>query len=288
MSCKKIPIYLHIPKNAGTYIIHVLTKYYVRIFWTGKDLSIQRLTIQEHGYNLTIFVKFLTNYWQGDENMEMVSELATRAKKCTIDTLKTYINNKQLDVIAIVVEPVGKTLDLRPSFDVTEQVLNLTNKTGQYFTILRDCFSRQQSLFHYITGSESVHEPSHNTIVENTFINYLTSARLEDSWLIRSITGMPDELPITNFWYKQCCYFLENNNFIIENIHNIDTTLNSILSNSHGEELKDQDTDISVSNKNTTSSKLKITIEDLPEQTKQHFLKHTYWDRKLWFKYYKK
>lgn len=71
-------------------------------------------------------------------------------------------------------------------------------------------------------------------------------------------------------------------------MYNIDATLNGILLNSRGEKLIDQDTDISVSNRNTTSSKPKITIEDLPEQTKQLFLKHTYWDRKLWVNYYKK
>tara|TARA_B100000035_G_scaffold70216_1_gene57564 strand:- start:19 stop:255 length:237 start_codon:yes stop_codon:yes gene_type:complete len=67
---KKIPVYLHIPKNAGTYLIHVFTNYFIRLVGNSSELHVQHLTVLGDGFNLTLFVKFNSDYWKTDENKQ--------------------------------------------------------------------------------------------------------------------------------------------------------------------------------------------------------------------------
>ena len=280
---KNIPVYLHIPKNAGTYLIHVFTNYFVRLGGNASELMVQRLTVFGDDFNLTLFVKFNSDYWKTDENIKEHHFSAARARKCGFPTLKTYMDNNQLYVLAIVIEPEDG--ELRPSFSKTCQILNLCESKGVYFSIFREVFSRQQSLYNYITGEESSHEPSHNSIKETSFLEYLSSDSLEDSWLIRSTTGMKADWPITGFWLNQCYNFLDNFNFLIKDIKNTDDIINEVLFSCFKEGLSDSDTNTTM--RNSTKIKNKITIEDLNKETKQTFLDKTYWDRKLWERYCK-
>lgn len=280
---KNIPIYLHIPKNAGSYLIHVFTCYFIRLVRNASELHMQRLTVSGDNFNLTLFVKFNSDYWKTDKNIKEHHFIAPRARKCTFSTLKTYIQNQQLNVLAIVIEPEGG--ELRPSFNVTHQILNLCRVEPFYFSIFREVFSRRQSLYHYITGQESSHESSHGSIKEKSFVEYLSSDSFEDSWLIRSTTGMEDSWPITDFWFNQCCNFLNNFNFLIKDIKNTDDIINEALFSCFKEGLSDSDTNTTM--RNNTKIKNKITIDDLEEKTKQTFLDRTYWDRKLWERYCK-
>lgn len=275
---KKIPVYLHIPKNAGTYLIHVFTNYFVRLAGSASELHVQRLTVTGDNFNLTLFVKFNSDYWKTDENIKEHHFSAARARKCGFPTLKTYIQNKQLNVLAIVIEPEDG--ELRLSFSKVEQILNLCESKGAYFSIFREVFSRQQSLYHYITGEESIHEPSHASIKESSFVEYLSSDSLEDSWLIRSTTGMKDSWPISKFWLNQCCNFLDNFNFLIKDIKNTDDIINEVLFSCFKEGLSSSDTNTNM--RNSTKIENKITIDDLDKETKQKFLDKTYWDRRLW------
>jgi len=278
---KNIPVYLHIPKNAGTYLIHVFTNYFIRLFGNASELAVQRLTVCGDNFNLTLFVKFNSDYWKTDENIKEHHFSAARARKCVFPTLKTYIENNQLSVLAIVIEPEDG--ELRPSFNIANHILSLCESKGFYFSILRETFSRQQSLYHYITGEESSHEPSHKSIKEASFVEYLSSDSLEDSWLIRSITGMNDDWAITGFWFNQCCNFLDNFNFLIKDIKNTDDIINEVLFSCFREGLSGSDTNTTM--RNSTKIENKITIEDLNKETKQKFLKKTSWDTKLWERY---
>ena len=278
---KNIPVYLHIPKNAGTYLIHVFTNYFIRLVGSASELHVQRLTVLGDGFNLTLFVKFNSDYWKTDENIKEHHFSAARARKCGFSTLKTYIQNKQLNVLAIVLEPEDG--ELRPSFDKLHQILNLCESKGVYFSIFRETFSRQQSLYYYITGEESSHEPSHKSIKEASLVEYLSSDSLEDSWLIRSTTGMKEDWPITGFWFNQCCNFLDNFNFLIKDIKNTDNIINEVLFSCFKEGLSSSDTNTTM--RNSTKIENKITIDDLDEETKQKFLDKTYWDTKIYQRY---
>ena len=279
----KIPVYLHIPKNAGTYLINVFTNFFVRLVGNASEFHMQRLSICGDGFSLTVFVKFNSDYWKTDKNIKQHHFTAPLARKCGFPTLKQYIQNKELNILAIVIEPEDG--ELRCSFEKVHNILRSCKAEGFYFSILREVFSRQQSLYYYITGEESRHEPSHKSIKEASFIDYLSSESCEDSWLIRATTGMKDNWPITEFWLNQCYNFFNSFDFLIGDIKNVDDIINQSLFSCFKEGLRSSDTNTNL--RNSTKIKNKITIDDLEEETKQQFLKQTYWDRKLWERYCK-
>lgn len=282
-----IPVYLHIPKNAGTYSITVLVKYFVRIT-NDKDFSVKRITVEIGTTNLTIIVRFLTDYWKTDSNMKhhpiAVSQGIDipRSRSCNIETFKTYLQNKQLELLGIVVEPSGSE-DMRPGLFLAHDLIDMINGHPVNFTILRDPFSRQQSLFQYLSGDESSHEPTHGMIRENTFAEYLSSVNLEDSWVIRVFTGMSNTIAIDKNWFRMATEFFDHYNFIVGDISQTDVILNKVLHQCFSQGLEGVDKENPYYN--STKKENKITIEDLDEHTKQKFLDRTYWDRKLWKRY---
>ena len=96
---------------------------------------------------------------------------------------------------------------------------------------------------------------------------------------------MKDNWPITEFWLNQCYNFFNSFDFLIGDIKNVDDIINQSLFSCFKEGLRSSDTNTNL--RNSTKIKNKITIDDLEEETKQQFLKQTYWDRKLWERYCK-
>jgi len=243
----------------------------------------QRLTVTGDNYNLTIFVRFRTDYWKTDKNITEHHIRASRAKMTKIPTLKTYIENDQLDILSIVIEP--ESGELRPSFSLVHQILNICRSSGVYFTITREPFSRQQSLYYYLTGEESSHEPTHGSIKQHSFIEYLNSKSLEDSWLIRAVTGMQDLWEITGFWFDMACNLFDSLNFKIKDIRETDILIDEVLQECFDSPMVISDRDNSM--RNSTNIKNKITIDDLDDVTRLKFEANTHWDKELYERYCK-
>ena len=279
----RIPVFLHIPKNAGTYVIHVLTNYFNRLCGDCKNMHMQRLTVIGDNYNLTIFVRFRTDYWKTDKNIAEHHIRAPRARMTKLPTIKTYIENDQLDILSIVIEP--ESGELRPSFSLVDQILNMCKSSGAYFTIAREAFSRQQSLYHYLTGQESKHEPTHGSIKQQSFIEYLNSESLEDSWSIRTVTGMQNLWQITEFWFNMACNLFDSLEFKIKNIKETDILIDEVLQECFDSPVVASDRDNNM--RNSTNIKNKITIDDLDDATRSKFEARTHWDRRLWERYCK-
>jgi len=292
---KKIPVYLHIPKNAGTYIESVFLSYFSRITNEPKepksDYFIKRITVETENCNLTIIVRFLTDYWKTDEHMKhhpiAISRGVNnpRVRTCSIETFKTYLKNKQLSLLSITVEPAGNNLDMRHGLFLAHDLIDMIEGESVHFTILRECFSRQQSLFYYLKGDGSSHEPTHCGIKADTFLQYLSSPQLEDSWFIRVLTGMPNSVQINKHWFHLATNFLDSYNFIIGDIYQIDDTLNYVTNKCFAMTIEDSDK--VRPHYNGTKIENKITIEDLDKETKQKFLERTKWDRKIYERYCK-
>jgi len=286
-----VPVHLHIPKNAGTYVQDVFNRYFIRILEREKKkeaFCVQKISVESPLFNLTLTVEFLTDYWKNDENMKahpvavMRGKNNRRAKSCGIETFKTYLRNKQLRLLAVVIEPVGNQ-DVRSGLFQAYELLDICGKTPLNFLILRDAFSRQQSLYYYLTGEESSHEPTHGSIKQESFLDYIKSEKVEDSWLIRVISGMPAEESISKGWFNLAARFLDFHNFEIKSIENTDILINQVLLNCFNRKVSDSDRERAL--KNVSSKSAKITIDDLDEETKQKFLNRTQWDRKLWERY---
>ena len=288
-----VPVHLHIPKNAGTYVQDVFSRYFIRTIEKEKEketFCVQKISVESALFNLTLTVEFLTSYWKNDENMKAHPVAAMRgvnnprAKSCGIETFKTYLRNKQLRLLAVVVEPVGNQ-DVRSGLFQAYELLNICEKTSLNFLILRDSFSRQQSLYYYLTGEESSHEPTHGSIKQESFLDYIKSDCLEDSWLIRVVAGMRTEESISRDWFNLTTSFLDFHNFEIKSIKDTDLLINKVLFNSFNKEVIKLDRERAL--KNASAKFAKITIDNLKEEVKQKFLDRTYWDRKIYERYIK-
>jgi hypothetical protein len=289
-----IPVHLHIPKNAGTYVQDVFSRYFIRTLEREKEkefFRVQKISVESPLFNLTLTVEFLTDYWKNDENMKahpvavMRGNNNPRAKSCGVETFKTYLRNKQLRLLAVVIEPVGNQ-DVRSGLFQAYELLDICGKTPLNFLILRDAFSRQQSLYYYLTGEESSHEPTHGSIKQESFLDYIKSEKVEDSWLIRVTSGMRTEESISRDWFNLTTNFLDFHDFEIGFIKDTDALINKVLFNCFNKEVIKLDREQAL--KNASGKSTKITIDSLDEETKQKFLEKTHWDTKLRERYCKK
>jgi hypothetical protein len=290
---KIVPVFLHIPKNGGTYTMNLLMAYFSRIFnepQNQEDFFIKRITVESDSYNLTVFVKFTDEYHKTDSLIKLhpfaIKSGADnpKARACAMPTLKEYLTNKRLIILAINVEPISDN-DMRVGLEEAHNLLGLVNSRPCNFTLMRDTLSRQQSLFYYLTGEESSHEPTHGSIVQTSLIDYLQSEDLEDSWLVRVLTDVPSDTNLNEHWFNKTIDYLNSNHFSIGDISQADETINKILNDCYGEKINQLDKQSIF--RNSTQNQHKITINDLNEKTKQKFLDRTYWDRKLWERYCK-
>jgi hypothetical protein len=154
-----------------------------------------------------------------------------------------------------------------------------------HFTVLRNPYNRAQSLFHYLKGEESSHEPTHDSIQAKSFEDYIQSDEVEDSWFLRSVLDMtdgqiiePKHLTLAHQWLQY---------FRITDTSKVDDLINQVFHGAYG--IMQSDIEDSVVNanldRNSTPNKLKIKFEDLDPTIQQKFLDRTYWDRKLWKRY---
>jgi len=278
----------HIPKNAGTYIQHVVFKYFVRTKQSPEEY-IRKITIEQDSLNITAFCNFKTNYWKTDPNMKrhpvsiMRNVNNPRAGWCTLDTFNTYLQNEQFDVLLYVAEPAGMN-DMRLTVNQIHKLIDATDDQAINFTILRESFSRQQSLYYYLRGEESIHEPSHDKFTCDTFKQHLVSDQLEDSWLVRVLTGNLN-MPVDQGLFDQACSYLDTYNFLIGDIQETDQLLDRVLQTCF--EYATTTEDRKNPHHNSTKIENKITIDDLDQQTKQKVLDRTYWDRRIYERYIK-
>ena len=284
----RVPVFLHVPKNAGTYVMELFMSYFSRVHNESNDSEnffIKRITVESDFYNLTVFVKFLDNKHKADPYIQnhpfavAANYDHPKARSCDLNTLKEYIKNNHLVVLAINVEPISDN-DMRAGLLQAYELLGLCRAIPFNFTILRDSLSRQQSLFYYLTGKESSHEPTHQSISHDTFIDYLNSEDLEDSWLIRVLSGAPHNATLNKHWMDIATKFLESHNFLIGDISRTDYIINRVLNDCYGQPIIGSDKQSSF--RNPTKNQNKITVNDLDKKTKQKFLDHTYWDNALY------
>ena len=292
----KIPVFLHIPKAAGTYVQQVIFNYLIRIT-DSMPGYFRKITIENEDVNLTVYCNFLSDYWKSDPNMKRHPVSIARgvnnprAGHTGVETFKTYMKNDQVDVMFCVVEPVtmisstdNPPLDYRVGLFLVHELLNASNQQWSNFIILRDCFSRQQSLFNYINSASSKHEPSHGCIRSRSFNDYIMSNEIEDNWMTRALTGA-GKVDINESWCDQACDLLDNHNFLINDISKTDQTIDQITYDHFTMPIEPQDRGNPHYNSSEYIKKIKYT--DLSPEAKKTFDNKTQWDRKLYETHYR-
>lgn len=285
MNCdvKDIPVSLHVPKNAGTYLMILTQIYYVRLYSLNENY-LRRVYIDHPRGKLTVICLFNCDYYINDENMKnWFDEDDNRRSECELSTLMQYIENNMLQVLHIFVEPVD-VIDLRTGFFLAKDIVDLSKKIIRSYIVIRETFNRQQSLFNYMTSANSSHEPTHMAIYSKNFEDYLQTYQLEDSWLIRALTGVRDNIELDEHWTRTAEDFLRNNNIKPVDMSNVDLHIDQLLLSTCGvptcRVLPAADR-INII-KNDSIKFVKDSIDTISPQAKQAFMTRTRWDMKLY------
>lgn len=263
----KLPVFFHIPKNAGSY---VLNKCSFLMRWAYKNTRHYRIDVLKEGvitYRL----------------------LCTSDKKLNEEVFKK-INNvlHEVELEALVLEDIDICLIVVSDNGLKnykqEIYKFIPNDSKPYeFTLLRDTYSRTQSLYSYVQSSQSAHELYHNSYENMSFSDYLDSPKLEGGWLIKNLLGIPDEDAITEEDFNNACKTLDK--MLVYDVSEVEFCLEKMFRECFDLETSKIDTSRYHKYDNKTKDKIDIPFDSLGERTKTAFLNQTYWDKKLYEKY---
>jgi len=276
---EKIPVFYHVPKNAGTYFISVMILF-LRLFRREKTnwLMFKHETIK----NIEVFNdgKSVARILLGDPE-----NLISRRYR-TKDPAKVYhkVEFKKLDmqiiskcfVWGIIIEPDG-FIDDQYFLDLFDQ-FNFDFKKS---IILREPYARARSFYNYIVDDMSKHEWTHGLITGNNFEEYLESGYVEDSWVIRNICGIGNSTEIEDYHYDKTKAKLMQ--FFVVDISKTNKLLSKIFSICYNYNFEDLPPEWSINfTKNSSSKKYMTNFEDLPEHIQIKFSERVKFDRRLY------
>jgi len=277
---RKIPIFYHIPKNAGTYVSDWLTiglRYY-RITYTSwlkthdaeRD-SIKRLMVMKGGILIARLMVGDPDYYC-DSDPRFASKMSKTefyidVQNLTLDLLDNVF------LFSVIIEGNG--------FKTRNCILALLEKYDlHHFLILRDPFSRALSIYHYLKSKDSKHECTHGAIRAVTFQDYILSEQCEDSWLIRNLLNIADEKELKQIHLKKTKKILKT--FNVYDIKYTQQAVQEAFVECYGFSTEEVTLRNMTVNKNKTKEKQKINFKTLPSFVKQHFLTRVEIDNQLY------
>jgi hypothetical protein len=281
MQNRKIPVFYHIPKNAGTYVsdwMLIAFRYYRGKYTNWDQLgrldngtTIKALQIMKDGVIVARLLVGNPTYF-----CESYSKFSKKHSKTEWEINFEDITSELLDnvfVFSLIIESTG--------FRIQQEISNILKGHGIYkFLILRDPFYRAQSIYNYNTSEESANDYSHDSIKSKTFEDYVMSNQLEDSWLIRNLINLNDAESLQESHFQQAQEILKS--FNVYDIKDTDIAIQQTFKecyefDTRKIELKPWD----IITKNETKHK-KINIEELTEQAQDVFKQRTFLDQKLY------
>jgi len=282
---QKIPVFFHIPKNAGTYFINRSFAFSVAYNKKSDPLECnKRLDIKSCGqtvYRLICLdhdgiIPLLSYFTHVFNNKVYEIDL----KDCSRELFDMF------DIFCISV--CGKGF-----FNYEKELYPLLPYESSKFKIisLRDTFSRLISLYSYSNNEQSSHDEIHGKFNRLSFDEYIHSKLFEDSWLIRLVNFGHIDLrkKIEKKHFDKACLFLDD----FDKIINYKDILQCVIEtysecyDINNEEHEDVLNHI-VHEKNETLKKLDLKLSDLTKETRKLFLKQTKWETMIIDKYIKK
>ena len=250
-----IPVYYHIPKCAGTYTQNLLYSYFENHY--GKDLQLYSLRL--NGFIIAnVYLNRVksshNNFWFNVEYDDFLKH-------------KHLINT----VYAVIINVRG--------FSIHEEIKSHF-PTSLSFTLLREPFDRQQSLFNYLSSDVSRREKTHGAYKSKTLQEFLGSYEVEDCWLIRVFLGLEPNQIITQQNFDATCQILDK--MLINDFKDARSTVDTVLKRCYGYTSQDINTDKLYSNSNPIP---KLGRTDIDSKTLETFDNRTEWDRKLYNRY---
>tara|TARA_B100000085_G_scaffold285631_1_gene322610 strand:+ start:9543 stop:12161 length:2619 start_codon:yes stop_codon:yes gene_type:complete len=290
---RKVPTFLHIPKNAGSFIISAFTKYFTRMHGGDRYFNIQRMQVDfDDCSHATFFILFKNDIWKNDPRIRKYRHDAPRSRSSDIDTLIEYIKDDKASILAAVAEPAvsesegccGKICPkvIVKSLENIWMFFKKINVVPFNFTILRDPLDRAISLYNYITSERSQHEDTHGVIKQKNIQEYLESDSTEDSWIIRALNEIGNNSPIEHQHLDNALDFLIENNFLVKDISDSDNILKEVIESCYEQKIIPQD--INTATKNDNKEKKKNPKNTFPKKTIEAFQARASWDQAFYSK----
>ena len=198
----------------------------------------------------------------------------------------SFIQNNKTFIFAVLIEPrnsgssfvKSELIGWEDNLEFINEICERHNRQPINFLTLREPFSRANSLFYYLTSSDSDHELVRDEIASSTFEQYIESEELEDSWLIRQVLCLKWSDPIDEGHYNIAIEKLKE--FYIKDITQVDYLIEEIFSKSYN--LSFSKAPESYLNRNKSSKINTLQFNQLPPRLQQKFLDRTRWDKKLY------
>ena len=218
-----VPVFYHIPKNAGTYVISIIFNY-LRYFITDSLHEERRLptyitprniVIQKNNVQLARILGYDPNNFCGEnKNFKKANSNDETLFFLELDKLNENLIS-HINVFTLVIEGDGFKFN-------SEICKHFYQYSLKRFIILRDPAKRALSFFNYINSNSAKHEPTHG-MIPNNFSGYINSHFLEDSWLIRQFAKISDDQEINESHYDAVYNKLKY--FDVSDIENTDKFL---------------------------------------------------------------
>ncbi len=259
----KLPVFFHIPKNAGTYITS--TSYYA-----AHELSNgNKYYVDVVKGNITFYR--LICFDQGDLN--------NKYKKVNSDRYQVNFEDLDLSDLKLIMIRICDAgfgcyhEDIYSSLPIDVQPYE--------FICLREPYDRILSLYSYIQSAQSSKEPTHRAFGKNSFIEYLNSSQLEGSWLIRNLLNIPNEVSVDQEHFNNTCKLLDN--MYVFTTSNVNDSVVKVFEDCY--DFKFNTIQYRNVVRNQTQNKLNVSFDSLDMQSKTAFLNHTSWDRQIYERY---
>ena len=260
---KKLPVFFHIPKCAGTYINNRCFSFFQQSFG-GK--SCYHIDVLKDG---VITYRLLCT-----SDKDLCRDYIPINKTCYQINFED-LRLGELNLFLLRVADAGFGTYKKDIYSLLPE-----NIKPYEFLCLREPYLRTQSLYSYIQSSQSSHEDTNYKFGDMSFVDYLNSSQLEGSWLIRKFLKIPNRIPITEEHFKKTCDIL--NKMLVFGMEDIDESLFKVFMECYGMDCR------SIAAKvydNKTKEKINTPFNSLDERTKTAFLNQTHWDKKLYEKY---
>ncbi len=236
---KAIPVFVHVPKNGGTYIynsIRAAARFFFKriceldpsnfsdsddfrfIYRHNKKFPLREINIQEQ--DRTIFTIFSTD--KIENFLEKYSFFETDEYVCYFDLSDDRIKNiiRDSNVFAAVAQPRGlKYL----KYEIFENFFCLSDENiFTFYFPIRDPVERLKSLFFYLKSENSKHEPTHGTYSSSTFEEFIIN-EAPDNWIVREFCNEKnDEIPFSEENFAEFLSLINRKNFLFYSIDEID------------------------------------------------------------------
>ena len=283
-----IPCFLHIPRSGGTYLLYksseFLRLYGLKNNWKSKpnwNLDIRLVFVTFSGK--TIFTAIVYDDLQSYKTNKNFQPIY--GPYSDIIEYKYFLEackEEKLLISSIAIESDGAHLI---SSNFFTNFLNSIGLKPIYYSTLREPYDRAISLYSYINSPSSNHEPTHNLIKSKSIYDYLSSYELEDSWLIRVLTQIPDNQEINEEIFQNACKILDR--FIIMDISKIDELIHEVFSKKYSDAKEILNELKSKTNfyKNRSENEKRPEFSDLDFGIKQFFLNRKKYDIRLYNRY---